>query len=70
MATKTIIDMAPKKKKVKRHDSNTGLPYHRQAHYQPRYYGRHDGMPFNKAYQVIVKKLENEIVYYKETVEC
>jgi hypothetical protein len=25
---------------------------------------------FNKAYQLIVKKLENKIVYNKETVEC
>jgi hypothetical protein len=27
-------------------------------------------MYFNKAYQLIVKKLENKIVYNKETVEC
>jgi hypothetical protein len=27
-------------------------------------------MSFNMAYKLVVKKLENEIMYCKETVEC
>jgi hypothetical protein len=46
-------------------DSNTGRLHHRQAHYQLRYCRRHDGACFNKAYQVVVKKLGNKIMYYK-----
>jgi hypothetical protein len=51
-------------------DLNMGRPRNRQARYQLRYYGIHETVLFNKAYQVIVKKMENKIVYYKETIEC
>jgi hypothetical protein len=30
----------------------------------------HDGEHFSKAYQVIVKKLKNKVMYYKETLKC
>jgi hypothetical protein len=31
---------------------------------------KHDTARFDRAYLVIVKKLENTIVYYKQTLEC
>jgi hypothetical protein len=51
-------------------DSNTVRLHHRLACYQLSYYRRDDLECFNKAYQFIVEKLENKIVYYRGTVEC
>jgi hypothetical protein len=40
------------------------------ASYPVSYCVQHDELHFSSTYQLIVKKLENKIVYYKETVEC
>jgi hypothetical protein len=42
---------------------------HRQAYYQLSYNGEHDGMCFNKAYQLMVKKLQNETCITKKLLE-
>jgi hypothetical protein len=40
------------------------------AHYQLSYCEQHGKEYFSKTYQVIVKKMQNKSVYYKETVQC
>jgi hypothetical protein len=74
MVSKAIIDMMLKKCERKerrnRQDLNTSKPHCRCVCYCPNYLGQHDEACFNKAYQLILKKLQNETVYYKETAEC
>jgi hypothetical protein len=49
---------------------NTGCPHHTLARYRLSCCEWHDRECFSKTYLLIVKKLENEIMYCKETVEC
>jgi hypothetical protein len=56
--------------KERRWKLNTGCPCHRWACYQLSCHGENDGTCFNKACQLVVKKLQNKILCYKETVEC
>jgi hypothetical protein len=63
MATKAILDVLLKKCMP---DLNPGCPH--QACYQLSYCVWHDRAHIAKAYQFTMRKLENKIVYYKETV--
>jgi hypothetical protein len=69
MASTDIIDLVIKKKEST-WESNPGQPHHRLAHYQLSYDGDLNELFFYEAYEVTAKKVENKIMYYKETVEC
>jgi hypothetical protein len=51
-------------------ESNPSCPHDMPVRYRLRYCERLPGEHFSKSYEFIVKKLENKIVYYKQTAEC
>jgi hypothetical protein len=69
MASKVIIDMLIKKKSP-HWEPNPSCPHCRQTHYQLNYCGEHKGAYFYEACELTLKEVENNTVYYKETVEC
>jgi hypothetical protein len=67
MASTTVTDMVIK---LPTWEPNPGHLHHRHTLYQLRYDGELKKGSFYWTYKTAVKKVENKIVYYKETMEC
>jgi hypothetical protein len=62
MASKAITHNVKKERKYM-WELNSGRRHSRWVGSQLNYYRWHDGMCYNMAYKLIIKKLENKIVY-------